>query len=148
MGPQETDSHAANMLMVVEGLLVWMTYLALAFGKPLLFSTAQASWSRFLAAPNYTVAMGFFDSAVGAYRLLAAEFSRLFGTWALTSAALGDAASNLDQPGLLRACGGPPLVRRPPAPAGVLLVRAGGARLSALLPLEQRAACSRTRASR
>ncbi len=92
---KRTDSHAANMLMVVEGLLVWMTYLAIAFGKPLLFSTAQASWSRFLAAPNYTVAMGFVDAALGAYRLLGAEFARLFGTWALTSEALGNAASNL-----------------------------------------------------
>ena len=43
---KKTDSHVANLLMVVEGLLVWMTYLALAFGKPLAFSTAQAQWER------------------------------------------------------------------------------------------------------
>ena len=41
--------------MVVEGLLVWMTYLALAFGKPLAFSTAQSQWERHFGAPNYTV---------------------------------------------------------------------------------------------
>jgi hypothetical protein len=92
---KQTDSHAANMLMVVEGLLVWMTYLAVAFGKPLLFSTAQASWSRFLAAPNYTVGVAFLDAGVGVYRLLALEFSRLFGSWALATKAIGDAASNL-----------------------------------------------------
>ena len=52
---RKTDSHVANLLMVVEGLLVWMTYLALAFGKPLAFSTAQAQWERGIGAPNYTV---------------------------------------------------------------------------------------------
>ena len=53
------------------------------------------AWSRFFAAPNYTVGMGFFDTALGVYRLLAAESARLFGTWALTSEELGEAASNL-----------------------------------------------------
>ena len=35
---RRTDSHIANLLMVAEGILVWMTYLSLAFGKPMLFS--------------------------------------------------------------------------------------------------------------
>jgi len=52
---KKTDSHVANLLMFVEGLLVWMAYLALAFGKPLVFSSAQAQWERGAGAPNYTV---------------------------------------------------------------------------------------------
>jgi len=75
---RRTDSHGANLLMVVEGLLVWMTYLSLTFGKPLLFSTAQAQWKRSFAAPNYTIAKGFIVAARGAWDLLAAGYSRLF----------------------------------------------------------------------
>jgi hypothetical protein len=75
---RRTDSHGANLLMVIEGLLVWMTYLSLTFGKPLLFSTAQAQWKRGFAAPSYTVAKAFVVAARGARELLAAGYSSLF----------------------------------------------------------------------
>ena len=52
---RRTDSHVANLLMIPEGLLVWMTYLSLAFGNPFSFAGAQTQWARMLAAPNYTV---------------------------------------------------------------------------------------------
>lgn len=52
---RRTDSHVANLLMIPEGLLIWMAYLALAFGNPFSFLGAQTQWARTVAAPNYTV---------------------------------------------------------------------------------------------
>jgi len=75
---RRTDSHVANLLMVVEGLLVWMTYLSLAFGKPLLFSSAQAQWERGFAFPNYTVARAIITLVWGLRKLVSAEFYRVF----------------------------------------------------------------------
>jgi hypothetical protein len=92
---RRTDSHSANLLMVVEGLLVWMTYLSLAFGKPLLFSTAQAQWKRGLAAPSYTVAKGFAAAVWGVWRLLGAGYSSIFTQNPQTGAGLGDAFANV-----------------------------------------------------
>ena len=71
---KRTDSKVANLLMVVEGILVWMTYLALAFGKPLIFSTAQAQWERGFAFPNYTVTRAVVTLFWGFRRMVAAEF--------------------------------------------------------------------------
>ncbi|NLE23512.1 MAG: hypothetical protein GX624_12150 [Actinobacteria bacterium] len=73
---RNTDSHVANLLMVVEGLLVWMTYLALAFGKPLAFSSAQSQWERGLAAPNYTVTKAVVSTVVGLRNVVSAEYYR------------------------------------------------------------------------
>ena len=64
--------------MVVEGLLVWMTYLALAFGKPLAFSTAQAQWERGIGAPNYTVTRAIVATVYGLRKIVSAEYYRLF----------------------------------------------------------------------
>jgi hypothetical protein len=75
---RKTDSHVANLLMVVEGLLVWMTYLALAFGKPLAFSTAQAQWERGVGAPNYTVTRAIVSTVWGLRKIVSAEYYRLF----------------------------------------------------------------------
>ena len=73
---KKTDSHVANLLMVAEGLLVWMTYLALAFGKPLAFSTAQSQWERHLGAPNYTVTKAVASVVWGLRSVLSAEYYR------------------------------------------------------------------------
>ena len=75
---RRTDSHVANLLMVAEGILVWMTYLSLAFGKPLLFSSAQAQWERGFAFPNYTVARAVITLVWGLRKLVSAEFYRVF----------------------------------------------------------------------
>src|SRR5665647_3143358 len=64
--------------MVAEGILVWMTYLSLAFGKPLLFSSAQAQWERGFAFPNYTVARAVITLVWGLRKLVSAEFYRVF----------------------------------------------------------------------
>ena len=74
---RKTDSHVANLLMVVEGLLVWMTYLALAFGKPLAFSTAQAQWERGIGAPNYTVTRAIAATVWGLRKVVSAEYYRM-----------------------------------------------------------------------
>ncbi len=74
---KKTDSHVANLLMVVEGLLVWMTYLALAFGKPLAFSTAQAQWERGIGAPNYTVTRAIAATVWGLRQVVSAEYYRM-----------------------------------------------------------------------
>ena len=73
---RKTDSHVANLLMVFEGLLVWMTYLALAFGKPLAFSSAQAQWERSLGAPNYTVTKAVAATVWGFRKVISAEYYR------------------------------------------------------------------------
>lgn len=73
---KKTDSHVANLVMVVEGLLVWMTYLALAFGKPLAFSTAQAQWERSIGAPNYTVTKAVVATVWGLRKVVSAEYYR------------------------------------------------------------------------
>jgi hypothetical protein len=75
---KKTDSHVANLLMVVEGLLVWMTYLALAFGKPLAFSSAQAQWERGFGAPNYTVTRAIVATVWGLRNVVSAEYYRVF----------------------------------------------------------------------
>ena len=62
---RRTDSHVANLLMVAEGILVWMTYLSLAFGKPLLFSSAQAQWERTSRRPATRWPRGFWPPSGG-----------------------------------------------------------------------------------
>ncbi len=82
---RRTDSRGANLLMVAEGLLIWMAYLTVAFGKPLLFAGAQGQWQRGIAAPNFTVAHGFVSGAIGLRDLVSAEYRRLF--WEIPQAA-------------------------------------------------------------
>ncbi len=88
---RKTDSHVANMLMVVEGLLVWMTYLALAFGKPFSFSTAQQQWERHFGAPNYTVTKAVAATVWGMRKVISAEYYR----WLWEAPRPGSEYSNL-----------------------------------------------------
>lgn len=88
---RKTDSHVANLLMVVEGLVVWMTYLALAFGKPLAFSTAQSQWERHLGAPNYTVTKAIVATVWGLRKVVSAEYYR----WLWEAPRPGSEYSNL-----------------------------------------------------
>ena len=88
---KKTDSHVANMLMVVEGLLVWMTYLALAFGKPFSFSTAQKQWERHFGAPNYTVTKAVVATVWGMRKVISAEYYR----WLWEAPRPGSEYSNL-----------------------------------------------------
>jgi len=92
---RRTDSHSANLLMVVEGLLVWMTYLSLVFGKPLLFSAAQAQWQRDVAAPNSTVARGVVAAFWGLRELVSAEYYRVLWQVPRPGSAYNSAGTNL-----------------------------------------------------
>ncbi|MEZ5125504.1 MAG: mannosyltransferase family protein [Thermoleophilia bacterium] len=74
---RKTDSHIANLLMIPEGLLVWMTYLSLAFGNPLSFMSAQSQWARMLTAPNYTVWRGFTAAVRGSWTLVTTNYAAL-----------------------------------------------------------------------
>jgi hypothetical protein len=75
---RRTDPQVANLLMIPEGLLIWMTYLALAFGNPFSFAGAQALWDRMLAAPNYTLGRGAAAALGGAWRVLSTEYGSLY----------------------------------------------------------------------
>ncbi len=90
-----TDSKVANLLMVVEGLLIWMAYLSLTFGKPLLFSTAQAAWHRSPAAPNYAVAKGIAAGVWGCAQLVWYGISHFASRLEPATLGLGHAVNNL-----------------------------------------------------
>ena len=92
---RSTDKQIVNLLMIPEGLLVWMTYLSLAFGKPLLFAGAQAQWQRGFAAPNYAVARGALAAVQGLHQLLSFQYLRLFWEVPQPSSAYSIAGTNL-----------------------------------------------------
>jgi hypothetical protein len=88
---KKTDSRIANLLMVVEGLLVWMTFLALAFGKPLVFSSAQSQWERGVGAPNYTVTRAVVAAVWGIRRVVSAEYANIL--WEVPRPGTADATT-------------------------------------------------------
>ena len=92
---KRTDNQVINLLMIPEGLLVWMTYLSLAFAKPLLFAGAQAQWQRDMAAPNYSVARGALAAAQGARQVLSGQFLDLYWEVPRPSSAYSIATANL-----------------------------------------------------
>ncbi len=92
---RRSDKQLINMLMIPEGLLVWMTYLSLAFGKPLLFAGAQAQWQRGFAAPNYSVARGALAAAQGLRQILSRQYLSLYWEVPRPSSAYSIAATNL-----------------------------------------------------
>jgi len=71
--PSGADSDAASLLMIPEGLMVWMAYLALSFGRPLLFAQAQEQWKRSLAVPTYALWKGLVAGVQGARQLLSGQ---------------------------------------------------------------------------
>jgi hypothetical protein len=70
---RRTDAGVANLLMIPEGMLVWMTYLSLSFHRPLLFAEAQDQWQRYLAAPTTTIWRGVVAAVEGARQLLSGQ---------------------------------------------------------------------------
>jgi hypothetical protein len=92
---KRTDSTIVNLLLIPEGLLVWMTYLSLAFGKPLLFAGAQAQWQRGLAAPNYSVARGALAAVQGLRQLLSRQYADLYWEVPKPPSAYSIATTNL-----------------------------------------------------
>lgn len=98
---RRTDSHVANLLMIPEGLLVWMTYLSLAFSNPFSFARAQTEWTRVLAAPNYTVGRALTAALEGGWRIISTRYVSLSlsmpGQWS----SLDVAAANIIALGVL-----------------------------------------------
>jgi hypothetical protein len=74
---RRTDSHVANLLIIPEGLLIWMTYLSLAFGNPFSFAGAQVQWARTIAAPNYTVGRAVTAAVDGVWSLISTDYAAL-----------------------------------------------------------------------
>ncbi len=74
---RKTDSHIANLLMIPEGLLIWMTYLSVAFGNPFSFAGAQTQWARMLAAPNYTLGRAFTAALNGIWSVITTDYAAL-----------------------------------------------------------------------
>ena len=92
---RRTDAHVANLLMVAEGMLVWMTYLSLAFGKPLLFSTLRRSGS--VASPSPTTPWRAPSSPLvwGLRKVVSAEFYKVFWEVPRPGSAYSTASANL-----------------------------------------------------
>jgi hypothetical protein len=74
---RRTDAHIANLLMIPEGLLIWMAYLAIAFGNPFSFLGAQTQWARTVAAPNYTVGRALVAAVNGIRALVTTNYATL-----------------------------------------------------------------------
>jgi hypothetical protein len=102
---RRTDAHVANLLMIPEGLLVWMTYLSLAFGKPLSFAGAQAQWARGLAAPTYTIGRGIAAAWGGIRQLVSRQYLRLYWDVPTPRGSFDVAAVNIIALGSLAASG-------------------------------------------
>jgi hypothetical protein len=92
---RRTDQHVANLLLVPLGLLMWMTYLSLTFGRPLLFAVAQEEWRRALAAPTVAVGRGIAAAVLGAAQLLSGQNLTLYWPVPKPSSAFGMATHNL-----------------------------------------------------
>ncbi len=75
---RRTDASVASLLMIPEGLMVWMAYLSLSFGKPLLFAQVQDQWRRYLAVPTYALWEGVAAGFQGARQLISGQTSRLY----------------------------------------------------------------------
>jgi len=72
------DSRAASLLLPPEGLLMWMAFLALVFGNPLLFLTSQSQWHRGLATPNYALWHGLESVVQGLRQLFSGQSTHLY----------------------------------------------------------------------
>ncbi len=98
---RRTDQHVVNLLLVPLGLLMWMTYLSLAFGRPLLFAAAQEEWRRSLMAPNAAVGRAVAAAVLGAVQLLSRQNLTLYWPVPKPSSAYGMAEHNLVSLGFL-----------------------------------------------
>ena len=75
---RRVDADAANLLMVAEGLLIWMAYLSLSFGRPLLFAAAQDHWRRSTMLPNFSIGRAVEAAVQGARQLLSGQYLDLY----------------------------------------------------------------------
>jgi hypothetical protein len=92
---RRVDARGASLLMVVEGLMVWMAYLSLTYGKPLLFVETQDQWRRSLAAPQIGVWRGFLSAAQGFRQILSRQTKHLYWPARVPEAVMPNAYANL-----------------------------------------------------
>jgi hypothetical protein len=75
---RRTDANIANLLMIPEGLLVWMTYLGLSFHQPWLFAEAQNVWRRHFALPTTSLWRGVEAAVQGARQILSGQLVNVY----------------------------------------------------------------------
>jgi hypothetical protein len=75
---RRTDAHVANLLVVPEGLLVWMAYLGLSFHQPWLFAEAQSVWKRGFALPTTALWHGVEAAVQGARQILSGQYVTVY----------------------------------------------------------------------
>ncbi len=92
---RRTDAQVASLLMIPEGLMVWMAYLSLVFGRPLLFARVQDQWHRYLAVPTYALWKALEAAFQGARQILSGQVSHLYWPAANPGAAVPLAVANL-----------------------------------------------------
>jgi hypothetical protein len=81
--------------MIPEGLMVWMAYLSLRFGKPLLFAQVQDQWRRYLAVPTFALWRSFQAAFEGLRQLVSGQTSHLYWPAAQPGAAVPLAVANI-----------------------------------------------------
>jgi hypothetical protein len=72
------DAQSATLLMVVEGLMVWMAYLSLGFGRPLLFAQVQDQWRRSLNIPTTAIWRGLQSAVQGGRQIISRQTRHLY----------------------------------------------------------------------
>jgi hypothetical protein len=92
---RRTDAAAASLLMIPEGLMVWMAYLSLRFGKPLLFAQVQDQWRRYLAVPTFALWKSLEAAFQGTRQLLSGQTVQLYWPASQPGAAMPLAAANI-----------------------------------------------------
>ncbi len=92
---RRADADGANLLMVVEGLLIWMAYLSVSFGRPLLFAEAQDQWRRSIMLPNFSIGRAVEAAVQGARQLLSGQYLEPYWPVAQPGDAYSVAAANL-----------------------------------------------------
>jgi hypothetical protein len=92
---RRADANVANLLMVVEGLLIWMAYLSLSFGRPLLFAEVQDEWRRGSMLPNFTLGRAVEAAGQGVRQLLSGQYLDLYWPVSKPGDAYTVAAANL-----------------------------------------------------
>jgi hypothetical protein len=92
---RRADADAASLLMIPEGLMVWMAYLSLRFGKPLLFAQVQDQWRRYLAVPTFALWKSLEAAFQGTRQLLSAQTSHLYWPASQPGAVMPLAAANI-----------------------------------------------------
>ncbi len=122
------------LMLAPEGILLWMAYLALAFGNPLLFLSSQSQWHRGLATPNYVLWRGLESVVQGLRQLFSGQSAHLY--WPVEGQRLAVRAGKREHHGVSDHRGGrrAPALRGPPPAALVHLVEPAGDRVPAALP--------------